>query len=224
MWGLRCGTGDSSDDDAAPLDMGDDVSGDDADDDDDDEDDDEDDTEAEPLDEDDESAVLVPSSSAAAGLASSPPLLSSSNPASPLRDRRVSSGSGQRNGRASRASGSSRASSPALALGDEDDVEGDNGSEEDFDESEAEALSDGEEDVRQQPRDVSSEAPEETWQFVGISRRSVFDTKNQTRFDAHAAETLPHSDSSCVTRAQGHPRRHHMSVCTAAASAPCCRG
>jgi hypothetical protein len=169
------GTGDSSDDDAVPLDMGDDVSGDDGVDDDD---------EIEPLDVSGDFATEPHALATAAGAALLPVTVSPTF--SPTRDRRTSTGSagrssnGLRSG-ASHASGSSQ-DSPAVALECEDDIEG----EETVDEyqSEAEALSDGESDGTQdlplKPNDAV--AAQESWVFAGISRRSCFDARNQTRW------------------------------------------
>jgi hypothetical protein len=151
--------------------MGDDVSGDDADDDD-------DDDEAEPLDEGDDLTALAALSLAASESAAVSSPIAITDSVSPLRDRRTSSGSGRLASRASLASGSSRASSPAVALEDED---GDEVGKSDSGGSEVEALSDGEGEVKQQVQEDAVSAPEETWRFVGISRRSLSDLQNQTK-------------------------------------------
>ena len=153
--------------------MGDDVSGDDADDDDDDE-------EAEPLDEGDDPTALAALSLAAAESAAVSSPIAVTDSVSPLRDRRTSSSSGRLASKASLASGSSRASSPAVALEDED---GDEVGKSDSGGSEVEALSDGEGEgeVKQQLQEDAVSASEETWRFVGISRRSLSDLQNQTK-------------------------------------------
>lgn len=189
-------TSDSSDDDAAPLDMGDDISGDD--DDDGDGDDQDDDGEVEPLDKSDDfgaesSALAASVKSAAAAL--SP--ITVSPTFSPSRDRRVSTGSAGRNSNGRRASGVSHASgssqdSPAVALECDDDVEGDDSIDDIQSEAEAlnaseeeetEFLGDSDEDVRHnlQLKKNDDVSAREVWAFVSISRRSLFDTRNQTR-------------------------------------------
>ncbi len=179
-----CRAGDSSDDDAAPLDMGDDVSGDDAD------DQLEDDDEAEPLDTsgDFDATSLAPSAivPAAAAAAVAPPVAVSPT-FSPSRDRRTSTGtascgsSRRRTSGASFASGSSQ-DSPAIALECEDDIEGDETV--DDDESEVEALSDGDDEEVLAPalKEKLGATAQDSWKFVGISRRSLFDARAQTRW------------------------------------------
>jgi hypothetical protein len=161
--------------------MGDDVSGDDTD------DQLEDDDEAEPLDTSgDFDATSVAPSAIAAAAAAAPPVAVSPT-FSPSRDRRTSSGtascgsSRRRTSGASFASGSSQ-DSPAIALECEDDIEGD---ETDYDDqSEVEALSDGEDEEVAPPalQEKRGVAAQDSWKFVGISRRSLFDTRTQTRW------------------------------------------
>lgn len=190
--------GDSSDDDAIPLDMDEgDVSGEDED----------DDEEAEPLGADDDSAdeAVAPAASGAAVSAAAASPAVSPVTMSPLRDRRTSNGSnGPGSGvrRGSVASGSSRASSPAIGLGDDDELEALDGAEGDVDDAEAAGDSVGEtHQQQQQPQpqqqqqqekqkqtnhEQASGASEETLQFLGITRRSLFDQQTQTRLGCRA--------------------------------------